>query len=1153
MCLKFGFVTTVAGQTITSSQHTEKEMGNPIIPGYFADPTIKKIDDTYYLYATTDGNGGGLGPSQVWTSKDFVNWTIQPMNWPDTHWYWAPDMTQGYDGRYYLYYSQPVQLYGAVSDTPVGPWTPLQHEGEALVPNYKIPGVITLDGQTFTDDDGKIYMYWGTWGIYPDHGCAVGLLNPDMKTFAEIKLIPNTDAKDFFEAPLVFKRNGIYYFMYSSGHCEDHTYRVQYATSTVGPMGPFEYKEAFNPVLSTTIDGTVHGPGHHSVLQEGDQYYIVYHRHNNPHSGGGFHRQIAADKMEFDAEGNIVKVVPTHTGIGLLAKNTLPYTNHALHAAVEASSSYSDDFRPTFAIDDNNGTLWKAKDNMNPAWLKLDLGEQKVIKTILTQFEYPTWYYGYLIEYSNDGKDWHIFSDRRANQQWGSPMVDKGNVEARYLRITIDKTQVEGLFRALWNIKVFSEDINQSTVLSSTQDAVISDRQSGLLIDFEADGLSLGNLTSPVANKGSLIGQWTTEGSPYVTLLKGRQAVILDGRSALHSTFTVPTTLAGNSSHTVAMWVLNPTIERHEPLLTWTQGTQDLTRAVFGYGHDRNNGAIVRGAWPDVAFKELPTANMWHHMVVSFDGYMERVYVDGIEVNAANKMLFMRIASAFSIGKAGNDAGFFSGAISSLKVYDKALSPGEIETLYKQTSNAKIGLWHRADQLTLGEMKEWPNEGVKQGSLLVKEGMARTKVVGHKIAVVGEPSASLETIALTSMFSEEEDTRLDLEFQALDNKFALLNYPAMRQKIKVGEWHKLTLSRRAKGGQVLLDGVPVALDLKSIEKDFINMSTGVIKLNHVAIASLFVSHSDTFIPLNEPSSWTNERTTFFVQPRFINANKIFMQAKSHPGEGVQYLFIADGEKTGSGWQDSPNYLVNWDNVSALPHFRILAKDRYGNVADMASAVATVKNYRIKELVGIDERFNLLTEDNVGQWNLFSGDSARVKEALIQNGGIRLSSADTRWDGREQSGPFLSKEVSGDFVFEVELANVNGQTERKGSANESGILVHVGPEQRKIIALQNSVMTGWGVGNMATRIDGGYKMQQNTGAGWNFHRYLQVQRVGDQFFLRTSKDGNVWQELPGSPFDMSLNQPGAVVRVGVYQSTNDNKDGFADFKRIRISQ
>ncbi len=44
--------------------------GNPIIPGYFADPTVKKFGDTYYMYATTDGSGAGFGPAQVWTSKD---------------------------------------------------------------------------------------------------------------------------------------------------------------------------------------------------------------------------------------------------------------------------------------------------------------------------------------------------------------------------------------------------------------------------------------------------------------------------------------------------------------------------------------------------------------------------------------------------------------------------------------------------------------------------------------------------------------------------------------------------------------------------------------------------------------------------------------------------------------------------------------------------------------------------------------------------------------------------------------------------------------------------------------------------------------------------------------------------------------------------
>ena len=62
-------------------KHDAPGTGNPVIPGYFADPTIKKFGDTYYMYATTDGSGAGFGPAQVWTSKDFVNWTLMPMNY----------------------------------------------------------------------------------------------------------------------------------------------------------------------------------------------------------------------------------------------------------------------------------------------------------------------------------------------------------------------------------------------------------------------------------------------------------------------------------------------------------------------------------------------------------------------------------------------------------------------------------------------------------------------------------------------------------------------------------------------------------------------------------------------------------------------------------------------------------------------------------------------------------------------------------------------------------------------------------------------------------------------------------------------------------------------------------------------------------------
>ncbi len=509
--------------------------GNPVLPGYFADPTVKKFGDTYYIYATTDGSGAGFGPAQLWQSKDFKNWTLSPMNWPDSHWIWAPDVMQNSaDGKYYYLYCQPCQLHLGVGETPRGPWKNVLGESEAvLVPDRFVTNAITLDGQTFQDDDGKVYMYWGTWGIYKGFGCGSGELNPDMKSFSQTRLIPNTEATDFFEAPFVLKRNGVYYFMYSCGHCEDDSYQVRYATSDK-PLGPYTYRGV---VLKTNADGTVHGPGHHSILKEGEDYYIIYHRHDNPHSNRGFHRQVCIDKLIFEADGSIREVVPTHEGVDLHPEIKQPH-NLAFGAKVTASSFYDNDFRPEYAVDDNNGTLWRPK-NDGPAWLQIDLGKRETICTVWTQFEYGTQFYQYLIQTSDDGQNWQTFSDKRANRLAGSPMVDFGNVKARYVRLTYTDGQKRGFGGAVWNVKVFG----------SVEDSAPQQWVGMAAADF--DGIEWAN------NEGMLGGKLVImQGSALRERIDGREAVTLKagtimgmknaqiGKSRAH-TFTAMTYVGG--------------------------------------------------------------------------------------------------------------------------------------------------------------------------------------------------------------------------------------------------------------------------------------------------------------------------------------------------------------------------------------------------------------------------------------------------------------------------------------------------------------------------------------------------------------------------------------------------------------------------------
>ena len=100
--------------------------------------------------------------------------------------------------------------------------------------------------------------------------------------------------------------------------------------------------------------------------------------------------------------------------------------NLAFGTKVTASSYYDNDFRPEYAVDDNNVTLWRPR-TTGPAWIQIDLGKKQSIKSIWTQFEYGTQFYQMSIETSNDGKHWQTFSDKRQNRLAGSPMVDFGN------------------------------------------------------------------------------------------------------------------------------------------------------------------------------------------------------------------------------------------------------------------------------------------------------------------------------------------------------------------------------------------------------------------------------------------------------------------------------------------------------------------------------------------------------------------------------------------------------------------------------------------------------------------------------------------------------------------------------------------------------
>lgn len=678
----------VTGQKV---KYNTPGAGNPILPGYFADPTVRKFGDTYYIYATTDGTGLGVGPAQVWQSKDFVNWTISPMNWPTARQVWAPDVMQGTDGRYYHYYSQACKIYCAVSDSPTGPWENILGADEAvLIPDRYVKMSITLDAQSFIDDDGFTYLYWGTWGIYKDHGCGVGKLNPDMKTFADTILIPNTQATDFFEAPYVFKRNGIYYLTYSSGSCHDHTYRVQYATSKAGPMGPFEFADN-NPILETSADSTIHGPGHHSILQEGDDYYIVYHRHNVPQSTRGFFRQVAADKMTFDKDGRINKIKAGHEGIGYLQKNSNPHKNIAFNKKVKASSYYDENFKPSYAVDDNNATLWRAKSSQKEEWIEIDLGKKMPIKRIWTQFEHATSFYQYLYEISDDGVTWNPFSDRRKNTLAGSPMIDRNDVRARYVRLTITGNERNGYIPAVWNIKIFSDGEDPfpaNDQLFTRQASKAAEKPKGLLFNIEADNYPLGSIVGRIVNEQDKSKGFDAVGMAVeVKNFNDKQAFVFNGRQQFKSDFGLPATIEGNPPYTMAAWIASPNPDKNECIIDINQSYRELSKIILGYGTDPRGGVTMHYGWyEDMGLPDMKPDNEWKHIVITFDGYKEKMYINGEFVKEKDIFLCVEKSNQLTLGSKSDGEHAFRNYLHSLRMYDIPLNSDEVKELYQKGS-----------------------------------------------------------------------------------------------------------------------------------------------------------------------------------------------------------------------------------------------------------------------------------------------------------------------------------------------------------------------------------------------------------------------------------------------------------------------------------
>ena len=322
----------------------KEEVYNPYLPGweYIADGEPHIFGDRLYIFGSHDRAGGSdycMNDYVGWSTPltDLSEWKYEGIVYPrtahphegDLPFYFAPDVAQGLDGRYYLYYSVKDSsiLSVAVCDTPVGRY---EYLGDVHFQDGRVLGAspddwYQFDPSVLVDIDGRIWLYSGSGQElnmehgHPVMGCLVMELESDMLTIRKgpKQILP---AKESLEEPNFFEGA-------SARHIGEWYYLIYPATNLTGlnyamsryPDRDFEHKG----IIHCTSDIGYEGRGigqlrypvgnyHGGLVCIEGQWYIFDHRQTNRTF---FSRQGVAERIHINDDGTIDMVETTSCGL----------------------------------------------------------------------------------------------------------------------------------------------------------------------------------------------------------------------------------------------------------------------------------------------------------------------------------------------------------------------------------------------------------------------------------------------------------------------------------------------------------------------------------------------------------------------------------------------------------------------------------------------------------------------------------------------------------------------------------------------------------------------------------------------------------------------------------------------------------------------
>lgn len=294
---------------VAETSVVQPQYGNPVLPGFFPDPSVVRVGEDYYLVNSTFQYTPSIIVSH---SKDLVHWrqighvfgTSGPLDLNDYHdgcGIWAPDISY-HDGEFFVFFCL-VQLtkdrsinirgnYVTRARQITGPWSkPVQLTEEGNDPSH------------FVDDDGSHYLLYAG-GIPKGSATKISKLSPDCTRVVEGPFwIEYGGEKRAPEGPHLFKKDGWYYHtMAASGGIYDGHHQLIARSRHV--YGPYE-ASPHNPFIAQKDrKALLQHQGHAKLVQtQRGEWWTLYLCQRRLHGFSPLGRETGLDRVDWLPDG----------------------------------------------------------------------------------------------------------------------------------------------------------------------------------------------------------------------------------------------------------------------------------------------------------------------------------------------------------------------------------------------------------------------------------------------------------------------------------------------------------------------------------------------------------------------------------------------------------------------------------------------------------------------------------------------------------------------------------------------------------------------------------------------------------------------------------------------------------------------------------